>query len=108
MVVGFCQEIELAKRIDEYLPSTSERKKVSYGKLVEAMLLNELGFTGRTLHMYPGYFSDKPINRLLGEDIKASDFNDDALGRCLDVPYDHGVSELYQVLAHESPHLLRS
>ena len=56
------------------------------------MILNGLGFTGRTLHMYSQYFEDKPIQRLLGIDIKAEQINDDALGRCLDKLFAHGVS----------------
>ena len=98
LVAGFCQEIALAKRIDETLPSPSHHKKISYGKLVEAMLLNGLGFTGRTLHMYPDYFADKPVERLLGDHVQASDLNDDALGRCLDTLYEYGVSDMYQIL----------
>jgi transposase len=96
LVAGFCQEIQLGKMIDSILPAQSDCKKVSYGTLVESMILNGLGFTGRTLHMYPDYFSDKPIERLLGKALQAEWLNDDALGRCLDVLYAHGVSELYQ------------
>jgi hypothetical protein len=43
------------------------------------MLLNGLGFTGRTLHMYSEFFDDKPVSRLIGEGIEASHTNDDAL-----------------------------
>lgn len=63
------------------------------------MILNGLGFVSRTLHMIPAYFSDKPVARLIGEGISAKHINDDALGRCLDKLYEHGVSSLYQELA---------
>jgi hypothetical protein len=56
---------------------------VSYGQIFTAMLLNGLGFTGRTLHMYSEFFDDKPVSRLIGEGIDASHINDDALCRCL-------------------------
>jgi hypothetical protein len=46
-------------------------------QLFVAMLLNGLGFTGRTLHMYSEYFESKPHERLLGEGISADDINDD-------------------------------
>ncbi len=55
------------------------------------ILLNGLGFTGRTLHMYSEYFSDKPLDRLIAPSIKAAHINDDALGRCLDALYEYGV-----------------
>jgi hypothetical protein len=34
--------------------------------------------------MYPEYFADKPVERLLGKGIKAEHINDDALGHCMD------------------------
>ena len=98
LVAGFCREVGIAKLIDEALPEQPRDKKLSYGQLLEAMILNGLGFTGRTLHMYSQYFDDKPLERLFGEEICAEDINDDALGRCLDKLFEHGVSELYQML----------
>jgi hypothetical protein len=35
--------------------------------LFVAMLINGLGFTGRTMHMYSEYFESKPLERLLGK-----------------------------------------
>lgn len=99
LVAGFCKEIGVAKLVDEALPEQSEQKHISYGQLVEAMILNGLGFTGRTLHMYSQYFQDKPLECLLGEGIKAEHINDDALGRCLDRLFEHGVSDIYQQLS---------
>jgi transposase len=74
---------------------------VSYGQIFTAMLLNGLGFTGQTLHMYSESFDDKPVSRLIGEGIDASHINDDALGRCLDALYNSGVSGLYQQIAEK-------
>lgn len=95
LVAGFCKEIDLASIIDQAL-CTSESRQVSFGHLFVAMIINGLGFTGRTLHMYSEYFSDKPLDRLIAPGIKAEHINDDALGRCLDALYEHGVSPLYQ------------
>lgn len=99
LVAGMCQEIGIAKLIDQAHPNQSKDKNITYGQLVEAMILNGLGFVGRTLHMYPEYFADKPVERLLGEGVKAEHINDDALGRCLDQLYETGVSALYQTLS---------
>jgi transposase len=52
------------------------------------MILNGLGFVGRTLHIYPQYFKERPGERLIGKGIKAEYINDDALGRCLDKLYE--------------------
>ena len=98
LIAGFCEEIGLTAIIDREL-GTSDRQKISFGQLFEAMILNGLGFTGRTLHMYSEYFDDKPLERLLGEGLESSYINDDSLGRCLDALYEKGVSQLYQQIA---------
>jgi hypothetical protein len=61
LVAGFCQEIDLASIIDKAL-GTRKRRQVGYGHISTAMLLNCLGFTGRTLHMYREFFDDKPVS----------------------------------------------
>ena len=99
LISGMNKELGIAKLIDQALPQQSDDKLISYGQLVEAMILNGLGFVGRTLHMYPEYFRDRPVERLLGKGIKAEYINDDALGRCLDQLYEAGVSDIYQMLS---------
>jgi len=99
LISGMNKELGIAKLIDKALPQQSDDKLISYGLLVEAMILNGLGFVGRTLHMYPEYFKDRPVERLLGKGIKAEYINDDALGRCLDQLYETGVSDIYQTLS---------
>ena len=95
LVAGFCKEIDLASIIDRAL-GTSEHRPMSFGHLFVAIIINGLGFTGRALHMYSEYFSDKPLEHLIAPGIKPEHINDDALGRCLDALYEHGVSPLYQ------------
>ena len=51
LVAGFCKEIDLANIIDRAL-GTSESRTMSFGNLFIAMIINGLGFTGRTLHMW--------------------------------------------------------
>lgn len=102
LVAALCKELGIAEFIDARIPNQSPFKHITYGQLLVAMILNGLGFVSRTLHMYPDYFADKPIERLLGTDIKASHINDDVLGRGLDKFYELGVSELYQALAEKA------
>lgn len=66
------------------------------------MILNGLGFHSRTLHMFPGFFADKPTERLIGPGILPEHLNDDTLGRCLDALYETNVSILmiYAALEH--------
>ncbi len=99
LVSGLCKDIGLVENIDTLFPKHATNSHISFGQLFLAMMLNGLGFVGRTLHMFPQYFRGKPIERLIGEGIEAQHINDDSLGRCLDEFYKFGVSELYQSLS---------
>ena len=66
------------------------------------MILNGLGFVNRALYLMPQFFKDKPVERLLGEGIKAEHLNDDTLGRALDAIYAYGPETLYGQLAAQS------
>jgi transposase len=93
------KELDIAKTIDKALPEQCDDKLISSGQLVEAMILNGLGYVGRPLHMYPQYFKERPVERLIGKGIKAEYINDDALCRCLDKFYEKWVSGIYQTLS---------
>ena len=67
---------------------------------MKAMILNGLGFANRTLYLMPHFFKDKPIERLLGEGIKAEHLNDDTLGRAMDSISDCGTSNFYADIPH--------
>jgi len=81
--------------IDSVIPKHNEHH-VSHGEALVAMILNGLGFHSRTLHMFPDFFADKPIERLIGPGVQAHHLNDDTLGRCLDALFEADVSSLYQ------------
>lgn len=63
---------------------------------------HHLGFANRTLYLIPLFFLDKPVERLIGEDIKAEHLNDNVLGRALDAIYKYGSPEIYPQLAMKS------
>ena len=99
LIAGMCDELGIAEIIDEVIPSDSLNKKVSHGQCVVAMVLNGLGFTNKALYLFPEFFEDKPIDRLIGQGIQANDLNDDALGRTLDAIYKFNPTELYSKIA---------
>ena len=63
------------------------------------MIVNGLGFHSSTLHMFPQFFANKPVERLIGPRICADDLNDDVLGRCLDALFEVTDVSIYQVMA---------
>ena len=101
IVAGVCHEIGLVNTIDEMLPGPSGRK-VSCGQATLAMVLNGLGFTGRALYLMPEYMENKPVELLISEELVASDFNDDTLGRALDDLFQAGITELFAQVAQEA------
>ena len=85
--------------IDRLIPQDDEKRKVSIGQAVKAMILNGLGFANRALYLTELFFRDKPVERLIGDGIEAEHLNDDVLGRTLDAIYTYDPSILYSQLA---------
>ena len=98
LVAGMYDELGIGQRLDRLLVQDEEKRTVSLGQLVKAMVLNGLGFANRALYLTPLFFQDKPLDRLLGPGIEAEHLNDDALGRALDRIYAYGADKLYAQL----------
>ena len=99
VVAGMCDELGIAELIDRVIVQDSDKRTVSVGTGVKAMILNGLGFANRALYLTPHFFEGKPLDRLLGPGIQAEHLNDDVLGRHLDELYEYGVNKLYPLLA---------
>jgi len=97
IVAGICQQIGLVEQIDTYVGATG--RKVSVGEAVQAMVLNALGFVGRALYLTPEFFENKPVDLLIREGLTADDFNDDSLGRALDMLYKAGITQVFFCVA---------
>jgi transposase len=98
LVAAICQDLKISERIDKSLPSDPQRK-VSPGIAAVAMIINGLGFTNRTLYLAHQFFESKPVERLLGIDLKAKDITDHALGHALDDIAEYGASKLFAEVA---------
>jgi len=78
LVAAVINRLQLVEKIDARLPVSKEKgAKVTMGQRVAAMILNGLGFTDDRLYLFPDFLKNKPVERLLGTGLKASDFNDD-------------------------------
>lgn len=106
LVAAMCEELEIAKKVDEAIPNQSPDKRVSYGQAVVAMILNGLGFINKALYLVPQFFEDKPLERLIGPGITAEYLNDDTLGRTLDALYAYGVTPLFSEISRQSVKML--
>jgi transposase len=99
LVAGMCDEIGIVDLIDRACGPQDPNKHLTYGQCVKCMLLNGLGFVGRTLYLYSEYFEDKPIEHLVGANVKPEQVDDNVLGRALDKLFELGVTGLYTKIA---------
>jgi transposase len=102
LIAATISNLKLIEKIDKRISvSKAKGAKVSMGQRVAAMILNGLGFIDDRLYLFPDFLNNKPVDRLLGKGLKAKDFNDDILGRCLDSIYEYGVTKLFSEVAFE-------
>jgi len=94
IIAAIVDELGVVDYINEQLEE-NDRAKISAGVVVKAMILNGLGFIKSPLYLFSRFFEDKPVEHLLGKRIKASDLNDDRLGRVLDLIFMAGISHLF-------------
>jgi len=85
VIAATIKRLGLIEKIDKRLPvSKNKGANLTMGERVARMILNGLGFLNDRLYMHIDFFENKPVARLLGAPVRAEDFTDDALGRCLD------------------------
>ncbi len=102
LVAGMFDELGIAKSIDALIPQDMNQRNISIGTALKAMVLNGLGFVNQRLYLLPHFFEGKPVEQLLGEGVRASDLNDDVMGRAFDSIYEAGATDVYRVIAKEA------
>jgi transposase len=68
------------------------------------MLLNGLGYVERQLYLYPEFFEEVAVERLLGEVLQREHLTDDTLGRTLDAIAAYGSTELFNLIVSRCIH----
>jgi transposase len=102
IVASVCKDLRIAEKIDKRISNGDKRRVVSPGKAVVAMILNGLGFTNRRLYLTHQFFENKPVERLLDEQIMSDDITDYTLGHTLDEISKYGTSQLFGEVAFET------
>ena len=102
LVAGMFDELGIGELIDQFIPQDKDRRFVTIGQAVKAMVINGLGFINRRLYLTPRFFKNKPTDQLIGPEIKAEHLNDDALGKALDRLHQFGVTELFTIIAQQA------
>jgi transposase len=100
IVAGAYDSLQIAGVIDTALPKTRHHN-LTHAQVLKAMVLNGLGFIERRLYLFPDFFDDIAVERLLGEGITRDHLNDDVLGRTLDAIAAYGPTELFNEIVAE-------
>lgn len=100
VVAGAYDSLGIARVIDRAIPK-SRHHNLSHSQVVKAMVLNGLGFVERRLYLFPEFFEDIAVERLLGDGITREQLNDDLLGRTLDAIAEYGHTELFNEIVAE-------
>jgi len=98
IIAGIMQDLNIAKLIDERF-KPDRQMNVTPGEAVVAMILNGLGFSNRVTTLTPQFFSNKPMNLLMGKDITEEQLNRHKLGRTLDAIASYGCEKLFNEIA---------
>jgi transposase len=94
IVAGAFDSLGISEVIEEAIPK-NRHHNLSHAQSVKAMTLNGLGFIERRLYLFPKFFDDIAVSRLLGHGISRDHLNDDVLGRTLDAIAEYGPTELF-------------
>src|SRR5712692_9298334 len=76
-----------------------DQEEITAGEAVAGMILNGLGFANRPLSLTPQFFTNKPLDLLFHEGVRAERFNRFKLGRTLDEVHAYGCDLLLSELA---------
>jgi transposase len=68
---------------------------LAHSEIVKLMVLNGLGFIGHRLYLFPEFFDDIALCRLIGRDIIKASLNDDVFDRTLDAVAEYGPTEMF-------------
>lgn len=103
IVAGTVDSLNISNIIDEVLPK-NRHHHISHGQVTKAMLVNGLGYVERRLYLYPDFFEEVAVERLLGPGIQRKHLTDDTLGRTLDAIAAYGPTELFNLIVGRCIH----
>ena len=80
LVAATIHDIGLIEKIDNLIPINKNKgANLTIGQRIAGMIINGLGFVDTRLYMYAEFLADKPLERLIGNDVLPEYFTDDAL-----------------------------
>ena len=100
VIAGIIDDLGIVEVLDD-IGGNYEGEKIPLGQTVKGLILNGLGYSKRPLSLVPQFFSQLPIESLIGEGVEALDFNRHKTGRVLDRLHSHNCSVLFSQIAEK-------
>ena len=100
IVAGAYDSLGIGRIVDRAIPK-NRHHNLSHSQVLKAMTINGLGFIERRLYLFPEFFDDIAVSRLLGTGVTRDHLNDDVLGRTLDAIAEYGPTELFNEIVAE-------
>jgi len=98
VIAHLCERLKLKEIADESLPWDKKQWEISPGIVIKGIIIDALDERSPLYRMIE-YFETTDTEQLLGKDVEASHFNDDRLGRTLDIIYEHGAAQFFGDIA---------
>lgn len=94
VIAHFCDRLKIKEIADKSLPWDRSQWEISPGTVIKGIIIDAL--SGRSpLYRMNEFFETTDTEHLMGQGVYASHFNDDRLGRTLDIIYKHGAAQLF-------------
>ena len=100
IVAGAYDSLGIGRIVDRAI-AKNRHHNLSHSQVLKAMTINGLGFIERRLYLFPEFFDDIAVSRLLGSGVTQDHLNDDVLGRTLDAIAEYGPTELFNEIVAE-------
>ena len=98
VIAGTMQELNLIEMVDTLLQA-DKQNILTPGEVVQAMIINGLGFSSKPTTLTPQFFATKPTDELIRPGISSEQLNRFKLGRVLDSIYEYGCEKFFNEIA---------
>lgn len=99
LVASIFDQFSITSKIDALIPKTSNNQKITHAQAIQAMVYLGLGFTRKRLYSARDFFTNTPVEDLLGSGTDSDQFNYDVLGAALDAIHTYGPQKFFTDVA---------
>jgi transposase len=95
ILAAIFKEFKIVERIDSLLPKKSNNQNITHGEVIQAMVMQGLGFSNHRLYLSAEFFSHVAMDSIFNSKIKFEYFTADTIGRTLDAIFKYGPTKFF-------------